>query len=253
MTKKSADHRKRRSEPWQGATRALLVGCVAELYLLLIHKYYIYGNTDQLLAWDSYLKVSVWLWLGVTVLGGVLLYVCRRKPGWKRAAAGMVLELGAFAALTGLLVSRFGGSPIALLAVAVPAAALMAMLWYLYDRECAWALIVLGLDLAVLWICRKGMGNYLWEKRVVAGAVAFLVCLAVLAILTWRLRKAKGLLGKFRLLEEKFDPMPIYAACGVSAVTTVLALVSSAAAYYCVYGVAVLLFALAVYYAIRQL
>ena len=129
----------------------------------------------------------------------------------------------------------------------------MAMLWYLYDRECAWALIVLGLDLAVLWICRKGMGNYLWEKRVVAGAIAFLVCLAVLAILTWRLRKAKGLLGKFRLLEEKFDPMPIYAACGVSAVTTVLALVSSAAAYYCVYGVAVLLFALAVYYAIRQL
>lgn len=47
--------------------------------------------------------------------------------------------------------------------------------------------------------------------------------------------------------------MPIYAACGVSAVTTVLALVSSVAAYYCIYIVAVLLFALAVYYAIRQL
>ena len=43
------------------------------------------------------------------------------------------------------------------------------------------------------------------------------------------------------------------AACGVSAVTTVLALVSSVAAYYCIYIVAVLLFALAVYYAIRQL
>ena len=164
-----------------------------------------------------------------------------------------MLELGAFAALTGILVSRFGGSPITLLAVAVPAAALMAMLWYLYDRECAWALIVLGLDLAVLWICRKGMGNFLWEKRVLVGAVIFLICLAVLAFLTAKLAKSRGMLGKLRLLGENFDTMPIYAACGIAAVTTVVALVSSVAAYYCLYAVAVLLFALAVYYAIRQL
>ena len=165
----------------------------------------------------------------------------------------MVLELGAFAALTGLLVSRFGGSPIALLAVAVPAAALMAMLWYLYDRECAWALIVLGLDLAVLWVCRKGIGSAYWHGKVLAGAIVFLVCLAALALLTARMAKSRGMLGKLRLLGENFDTMPIYAACGIAAVTTVVALVSSVAAYYCLYAVAVLLFALAVYYAIRQL
>ena len=253
MTKRTESRGKRKHEPWQGATRALLVGCVAELYLLLIHKYYIYGNLDQVLAWDSYLRVSLWLGLGVAVLGGVLLYLCRRKPGWKRAVSGMVLELGAFMAVTGGLVTRYYASPITLLAVAVPAAALMAMLWYLYDRECAWGLIVLGLDLAVLWICRKGMGNFLWEKRVLVGTVIFLICLAVLAFLTWKLSKFHGMLGKLRLLGENFDTMPIYAACGVSAVTTVLALVSSVAAYYCIYIVAVLLFALAVYYAIRQL
>ena len=240
MTKRTESRGKRKHEPWQGATRALLLGCVAELYLLMIHKYYIYGNLDQVLAWDSYLRVSLWLGLGVAVLGGVLLYLCRRKPGWKRAVSGMVLELGAFMAVTGGLVTRYYASPITLLAVAVPAAALMAMLWYLYDRECAWGLIVLGLDLAVLWICRKGLG-------------IFLICLAVLAFLTAKLAKSRGMLGKLRLLGENFDTMPIYAACGVSAVTTVLALVSSVAAYYCIYIVAVLLFALAVYYAIRQL
>ena len=253
MTKRTESRGKRKHEPWQGATRALLLGCVAELYLLMIHKYYIYGNLDQVLAWDSYLRVSLWLGLGVAVLGGVLLYLCRRKPGWKRAVSGMVLELGAFMAVTGGLVTRYYASPITLLAVAVPAAALMAMLWYLYDRECAWGLIVLGLDLAVLWICRKGMGNFLWEKRVLVGAVIFLICLAVLALLTAKLAKSRGMLRKLRLLGENFDTMPIYAACGVSAVTTVLALVSSVAAYYCIYIVAVLLFALAVYYAIRQL
>ena len=139
MTKRTESRGKRKHEPWQGATRALLLGCVAELYLLMIHKYYIYGNLDQVLAWDSYLRVSLWLGLGVAVLGGVLLYLCRRKPGWKRAVSGMVLELGAFMAVTGGLVIRYYASPITLLAVAVPAAALMAMLWYLYDRECAWA------------------------------------------------------------------------------------------------------------------
>ena len=253
MTKRTESRGKRKHEPWQGATRALLLGCVAELYLLMIHKYYIYGNLDQVLAWDSYLRVSRWLWLGVAVLGGVLLYLCRRKPGWKRAVSGMVLELGAFMAVTGGLVIRYYASPITLLAVAVPAAALMAILWYLYDRECAWALIVLGLDLAVLWVCRKGIGSAYWHGKVLAGAIVFLVCLAALALLTARMAKSRGMLGKLRLLGENFDTMPIYAACGIAAVTTVLALVSSVAAYYCLYAVAVLLFALAVYYAIRQL
>ena len=253
MTKRTESRGKRKHEPWQGATRALLLGCVAELYLLMIHKYYIYGNLDQVLAWDSYLRVSLWLGLGVAVLGGVLLYLCRRKPGWKRAVSGMVLELGAFMAVTGGLVTRYYASPITLLAVAVPAAALMAILWYLYDRECAWALIVLGLDLAVLWVCRKGIGSAYWHGKVLAGAIVFLVCLAALALLTARMAKSRGMLGKLRLLGENFDTMPIYAACGIAAVTTVLALVSSVAAYYCLYAVAVLLFALAVYYAIRQL
>ena len=253
MTKKPEKRGKRKSEPWRGATRALLLGCLAELYLLLIHKCYIYGTLDQVLAWYDYLKLSVWLGLAVAVLGGAAFCVFRKTPGWKRAVSGMVLELGAFVALTGWLVSRYYASPITLLSVAVPAAALMAILWYLYDRECAWALIVLGLDLAVLWICRKGVGNVYWNGRVLAGAVIFLVCLAVLAALTWKLSRSRGVLGRLRLLEENFDPLPVYGACGISAVTKLIALVSSVAAYYCMYGVAVLLFALAVYYAIRQL
>ena len=253
MTKRTESRGKRKHEPWQGATRALLLGCLAELYLLLIHKCYIYGTLDQVLSWYSYLKVSVWLGLAAAVLGGVLVYVCRKTRGWKRAVSGMVLELGAFMAVTGGLVIRYYASPITLLAVAVPAAALMAILWYLYDRECAWALIVLGLDLAVLWVCRKGIGSAYWHGKVLAGAIVFLVCLAALALLTARMAKSRGMLGKLRLLGENFDTMPIYAACGIAAVTTVVALVSSVAAYYCLYAVAVLLFALAVYYAIRQL
>ena len=75
MTKRTESRGKRKHEPWQGATRALLLGCLAELYLLLIHKCYIYGTLDQVLSWYSYLKVSVWLGLAAAVLGGVLVYL----------------------------------------------------------------------------------------------------------------------------------------------------------------------------------
>ena len=116
MTKRTESRGKRKHEPWQGATRALLLGCLAELYLLLIHKCYIYGTLDQVLSWHGYLQLSVWLGLAAAVLGGVLVYVCRKTRGWKRAAAWMLLELGAFVAVTGWLVRRYYASPINLLA-----------------------------------------------------------------------------------------------------------------------------------------
>lgn len=252
--KKPAEHKgKRKNDPWRGASWALLLGCVGELYLRLIYKYYIYGTLDQVLGWYDYLKVSIWLGLAVAALGGAGLWVWRRSRGWKRPLSALALGGGLFLAMTGFLVVRLYSAPITLLSVAVPAVAIMAILWYLYERECACCLSVLGLDLLVIWICRRGLGNIYWHGKVLAGAVAFLVCLATLAGLTRYLSGKRGLLGRYRLLPEGFDALPIYAACGIAAATTVLTLVSTAAAYYCFYGVAVLLFALAVYYAIRQL
>ena len=70
--------------------------------------------------------------------------------------------------------------------------------------------------------------------------------LAAAALLT-----KSGRLGK--LLPTDADPLPIYVACGLSAVAVAVALISTAAAYYAMWILAVVVFALAVYYTVKQL
>ena len=40
----------KRDEPLNGAMKLFLAGCVAELYLLVIRRFYVSGTVDQLLA-----------------------------------------------------------------------------------------------------------------------------------------------------------------------------------------------------------
>lgn len=71
----------------------------------------------------------------------------------------------------------------------------------------------------------------------------------LLAGLCWLAKNKK--LGK--LLPADADLMPIYAAAGLSAVAVVLGLFSAAVAYYAMWALGIVVFALAVYYTVKQL
>ena len=43
------------------AMKFFLAGCVAELYLLIVRRYYISGSIKQVIAWDSYLVIFTWI------------------------------------------------------------------------------------------------------------------------------------------------------------------------------------------------
>ena len=75
------------------------------------------------------------------------------------------------------------------------------------------------------------------------------VYLLLLGGLCWLVKNQK--LG--RLLPAKADLVPIYAACGLSAAAIVLALLSSMVAYYAMWCLGIVVFALAVYYTVQQL
>ena len=62
-----------------------------------------------------------------------------------------------------------------------------------------------------------------------------------------------GKLGGLQVLTAGADPMPIYAACGLSVVALAIALFSSTIAYYAMWALAIVVFALAVYYTVKQL
>ena len=143
----------KREEPMNGAMKFFLAGCVAELYLLIIRRFYINGTIDQVVAWDSYLIGFAWAGVAVAAVGAVLSVLWRadrkkRKIGW------VVLGAGVFLAAVSAVV-RINLSVLTLLYVAVPVVMLLGILWSLYDRECAVALTILGVSLLAMWALRR--------------------------------------------------------------------------------------------------
>lgn len=255
MSQKTMERKpKKQNEPWARAFVLLLCGCAAELYLLLIHRFYIYGNLTQVLAWDSALRVALPL-VGVVIvaLGLVLMKKLGGGGAKKQEIGKAILVFGIFFAVASLLSAHYYSTAVSFLSLLVPAVTVLGILWCMYEKECSVALTVLGADILVLWLCRRGIGNSKWNTLVLIGAVLFLLVLAAVAFFARKLDAEKGMWKGRRLVPANFDPLAIYVACGASAAATVAAFFSSAAAYYAIWILAVAIFALAVYYTIRQL
>lgn len=253
---KNPNHRSKpvkRDEPMTGAMKFFLAGCVAELYLLIVRRFYVNGNARQQIAWfDTYFWVLAGVGAAVLVLGAILSAMWkadkkRRVIGWYTAGGG------AFLAVSALLIRALNAPVVTLLSVVVPVVMLLVILWSLYDRECAVALTVLGVSLIFVWVCRRRLSNIYYGTLIRVVAVVFLILLAAAAFLSRRAARNGGKLGKVRLLPPDADLLPIYTACGLSAAAVVAALISVNIAYYAMWVLAVVVFALAVYYTVKQL
>ena len=76
--------------------------------------------------------------------------------------------------------------------------------------------------------------------------VIYLVLLVVLVVLA-----KNGKLNK--LLPPKADKLPVYAACGLSVLALLASLLGGSISYYAMWALAAVVFALAVYYTVKQL
>lgn len=246
MAKKPNEKSIKREETLYGTAFFFFAACAAELFLLLARKYYINGHLEQTLAWyDSYLPVTVGIGVAVLALG-VVLSVLWRADERKRLFGWGLVGLGLFFAGGGMLIRMYYESAVTLLSVVVPVAMILSVLWAFYDRECSISLTLLCVSLVVLWVCRRLFGNLTLGVPVKVLSVVYVLLLGGAA---WLAKNGK--LGK--LLPAGADMMPIYVACGLSAVAIVVALFSAAAAYYAMWGLGVVVFALAVYYTVKQL
>lgn len=234
----------KQDKPMTGAMKFFLAGLVAELYLVIVRRFYITGSLEQVVAWDGYLKIFGWIGVAVLALGVVLSLVWKsdkkkRVIGWSVTAAGVFLAAASFAI-------QWNMSTLSVFTVVVLAAMLLGILWSLYDRECALSLTLLGISLVVLWICR-GHGASIYTGLYVKIATAlWIVVLIVVALLA----KQKKLT---QLIPAKADLTPIYAACIISGVALLAAIFSTVIAYYAMWALAAVVFGLAVYYTVKQL
>ena len=236
----------KQNEPMNGAMKFFLATLVAELYLLIVRRFYINGSAEQQIAWfDRYFKILVGAGAAVLVLG-VILSVVFRADKKKRVCGWAVTAAGGFVAIATALIWHFNTTAMTFLCVLVPVVMLLGIFWSLYDRECALSLTILGAGLIALWVCSKALSNIYLGTYVKIGAVLFLVLLAAIALLV-----KQGKLKK--LLPASANPMPVYVACGLSALGIVIAFLSSSLAYYTMWGLGIVVFALAVYYTVQQL
>ena len=236
----------KQNEPMTGAMKFFVASCFAELYLLIIRRCYINGDAMQQIAWfDHYFKVLIGAGAAVLVLGAILSAVLRADKK-KRIWGWSITGLGAFVAIASALVWKFNTAAMTFLCVLVPVVMLLGIFWSLYDRECALSLTILGAGLLSLWVCSKSMSNVFLGTYVKIGAVLFLVILAAIA---WLVKQGK----LEKLLPATANPLPVYVACGLSALGIVIAFLSTSLAYYTMWGMAIVVFALAVYYTVQQL
>ena len=246
MAKNPSKRAVRKDEPMNGAMKFFLAGCVAELYLLIIRRFYINAGSDLVrFDWyDHYLWILSGIGAGLLAVGVIAALVLRSDPK-KRKASWLLAAAGAFVAVATLLV-RWNMATLSFMTTVVPVIMLLGILWALYDRECALALTILGASLLVLW----GFRRYASSMYVgTAAKVCVVIYLAALAVTVWLAKSGK----LNRLLPPKADKLPVYAACGISGAALLASLVGTGVSYYAMWALAAVVFALAVYYTVKQL
>ena len=234
---------KKQTESMNGAMKFFTAGCVAELYLLIIRRFYVNGNINEVIAWDSYLNVFAWIGVAILALGVALSFAWNRDK--KRIIGWFVAGSGAFLAVSSFLV-HWNMSTLTLLSVVVPVVMLLGIVWSLYDKECAMSLTILAASLIVLWVLYRAGSSMYTGIYVKVAAGLYLLLLGGIAL--WLKR---GNLQK--MVDANMDSTPVYLACGISAVALAVAFVGSTVAYYAMWTLAVVVFGLAVYYTVQQL
>lgn len=225
---------------------------VLEFFLLLLNRFYINFDVqgiDLAAGIFRFLQIAAWVTLALAVAGVIWWVVCKKKGGKTFlpgvcALAFAVLFVCAFAA------GMWGELGVQFLYVAVPVAAVLALIYYLYQKEFFLVALLGGLTLFAMWAYRKLAYVNLWLVYGIFIAVAVATVVAVIFFVV--LQRGKGRLVKARVLPKKANYLPMYIAAGVTLASLVATfLLGGTAAYVCLIATVAWLFGAAVYYTVR--
>lgn len=228
-----------------------LAGLAAECYLFIVYRGYIAGSIDSLLAWDSILHVLMWVGL-VALAGGVVLALTKKDNAKLRGIGTIVACAGLFFAASGWIMTRFFSTGVTALCAAVPILTILMLIFFLYPRDCFVSTLALTVTMFTIWICDKGLTGSL-QLYVRIGAIAVMVALAVIAIVTRRLQFKDGMLGERQIIPADFDYRAFYIVSAAAVVLVALAAFVPSLTFYLIWASVIALFGELAYFTTKMM
>ncbi len=226
---------------------AFLAGLVAECYLLLVYRGYVAGDVSHVVAWDKALHVVLWVGLALFAAGLAAAIVKRSSPKFRNWSAA-VSAAGFFLLLSSAVMTSVYPTGVTLMCVAAPVVTLLALVWFLFQRECFFSTVILTGSLFTVWLC----GNVVSIRTaVIVGTVVVLLGLVAAAWLVHLLQKNQGKLAGVQVLDTMCEYWLLYAVLGLGFVSIAIALLFVPATFYLMWVLGIALFAEMVYYTTR--
>lgn len=255
---KNNKHTERMAKSDRNVNRAmilLMVGLIAEFYLLMVNNYFVKGAVGQVLTMMTVLKVLGIA--GAALFGaGLVLWFMRKK--WTRfaPAAPWLLSIGFFFAVSSQLMLKIYPQGTTVMCVLVPVAMLLGIVFLLYPREFSLQALALTAAMMAMYLIHRGGGSDTWRGLVIGCSVFAALVIAALAVAVSKACKNGGKLeklGDLRIVSVDGNYKLIYAVLAVCVAAIVIALFATSIAYYGLWVLAVGTFLLAVYYTVKMM
>lgn len=255
---KNNKHTERMAKSDRNVNRAmilLMVGLIAEFYLLMVNNYFVKGAVGQVLTMMTVLKVLGIA--GAALFGaGLVLWFMRKK--WTRfaPAAPWLLSIGFFFAVSSQLMLKIYPQGTTVMCVLVPVAMLLGIVFLLYPREFSLQALALTAAMMAMYLIHRGGGSNTWRGLVIGCSVFAALVIAALAVAVSKAGKNGGKLeklGDLRIVSVDGNYKLIYAVLAVCVAAIVIALFATGIAYYGLWILAVGTFLLAVYYTVKMM
>lgn len=231
---------------WMGGAAVMI------LVLLLTNRYYVNYRTNEV-------EIALALFKTLPILAGAFVVFCAAAvlAAYKAHKTGKAMKwfvfLSAFCgtlALALAVVWRFQGTGVQVMCAAIPAVAVLALVYYLFQREFFLIAVLTGAGIAGLWLIRRAHGGH--PVILYGYLLAVAILLVGVALLARKVQAAQGMWNGKRILPKTAAYPAIYATCAVVAVLLIAALAAgTGVAYYLMFPAVGWLVVMAVYFTVK--
>lgn len=252
MAEKGKNQRRKEEDAAFNRMLLWLAGAVAvELIILLIKRIYVdfWLDIDAVLALQSFFRVFQFAGAALTAAAVVWLAVrVRANQGWRLPAA--LAGAAAVLWIISLLSYQLYDLGLTILTILPGAAAVLILVFFLYQRVFFVNAALTGGGIAALWLFRTYYFSH--PTLLTACFIAGWVVLAAAAVLAWKLQKTGGKAGPLQIMPDGTMYNAIYLTCALTAAAMVLAfLLGGTAAFYLLFVLVAWLFGQAVYFTVK--